>query len=129
MRKFSAVLLLLITACTGLNPDVTLRISKLKERVEKETIVVDQSFYKEKPDLVFGNFHVYMLVDEARKMDAPNGTEFQKLLAERVSQYEQLSGRKLCQHGYNVNSRKPDIRDNQWGDWAGFWLLTVNCNS
>jgi hypothetical protein len=131
MNHRIALLLLivfLLSACTAFNIDSMWRISQLKKMVETERVVVEQPFYKENPNKVWSFFHVYMLVESAHEMKAPNGEAFVKLLDERVAEYEQQNGRKLCLHGYNVNSRKPDIRDYNWGDWAGFWMLTVDCN-
>jgi hypothetical protein len=117
-----------LSACTALNLDVMWRISQFKEKVAKEIIVVEQPFYEESPDKVWSFFRVYMLVEPARKMEAPSGEEFLQLLDVRVTEYERRNGRKMCSHGYNVNSRKPDVRDYSRGDLASFWLITVDCN-
>ena len=137
MRKLSvliiSIVLLLMSACTPFIFDTLTdldfgsfsTISKLKEKISKETILVERIYYKERPEEELG-FFVYMNADEAKKMGAPSGMEFIKLFDERVTQAEQVIGHKICQHGFNISSRQPVIHERD--KMAGVWTLMVDCN-
>lgn len=126
MRRLSVFVLLAMSACTALNPEVTWRIARIKEQIATDTIVVSPFINEQRPGVELG-FVAYMNVDKAQEMGAPTGKRFMELLDERVTREERLIGHKICQYGYKVGSREPSI--SKGGDWNGVWRLGFDCRA
>ena len=119
LKNLLSFVLVISTCSACFDPGYMRYKMNLKQRVMKETLVIEETSLHIDGGLVFG---VYMMPEDAQRMKAPTGAEFTMLLDERVRQKEQLIDHKICRHGYKMSSKPPFI-----GEY-GIWTVDFYCN-